>query len=205
MKRMKRFAWIMFIGFVLVVLLIGGCEVEEEKEEVTEHVTMQWGIPEDVTGFEGLERAPEGEEVGKVNQDGLDVVWHVGESYILPISSTADTALEGVRYYGQNIPDHLEVEWLDPHAREWYPVEEIPAEQVEVHIEQENDVIAMDFGPPEGADFDEGMTRVIWFRLTPQVELEWEMEIYGYQMEEDNALGNRISNIIKFEAEAIAP
>lgn len=202
---MKRLAWIILFSFVLGSVFAAGCEAEEEKEEVTEHVTMRWGIPEDVTGFEGLEREPEGEEVGKVNRDRLEVVWHVGERYILPISSTADTALEGVRYYGQNIPDHLEVEWLDPHAREWYPVEEIPEEQVEVHMEQENDVITMDFGPPAGAEFDENMTRVIWFRLTPQVESEWEMEIYGYQMEADNDVDNRISNIITFEAEAIAP
>ena len=192
-------SWVLLVMPVILLagILVGGCQVEEDPQ----HLNMRWGIPEEVTGFEGLEREPQGEEVTKINQDQLEVVWRPGESYILPISSTANKELEAVRYYGENIPSTLEVDWLDPHERQWYPLEEIPQEKIHAEIEQENQLLTIDFGPPQGANFEEDMTRVIWFRLTPQKIEEWEMEIHGYLWEEESPDRQQISNPIKLEAE----
>jgi len=177
-------------------LLFTGCEAEEEPGPVT----MSWGIPEEVTAFEGLQREPEGVKVEHLDEETLQVTWETGESYILPIMATSEEELTGVRYRGSGIPDHLEVEWLDPRAEEWHPLEEIPLDRVKAVIEEDNDQLLVDFGPPEGADFEEGMNRFIWFRLTPAVVDEFSFEIFGYQINADEPQEARVSNTIKLEA-----
>jgi len=179
-------------------LLLSACEVEEEVEPGP--VTMAWGIPEEVTAFEGLQREVQGVAVDHVDEATLEVTWEVGENYILPITATSDEALTGVRYRGSGIPDHLEVEWLEPRSEQWYPIEEIPLDRVKAVIEPENDHLLVDFGPPEGADFDEGMNRFIWFRITPTVAGEVTFDIFGYQLEEAEPAEARVSNILELHA-----
>ncbi len=195
-KRSIPFFVILFAS--IPWLLLSACELEEDVAPGP--VTMAWGIPEEVTAFEGLQREPQGVEVEYKNDAILEVVWEAGESYILPITATSGEALTGVRYRGSNIPDHLELEWLEPREEHWYPIEEIPLDRVKAVIEQDNNYLLVDFGPPEGADFDEGMNRFIWFRITPTVTGEFKFEIFGYQMEEDDPAEARVSNILELEA-----
>jgi len=185
------------LGVVLFTLMLTGCPAETPPQ----HLTMRWGIPEEVEGFEGLEREPEGVEVDRKNEDTLSLVWHLGDSYILPISATAGEALEGVRYSGENISSHLEIEWLDPREGQWYPLEAVPEDRIKAEIEKDNQFLSLDFGPPQGADFEENMNRVIWFRVTPTELEEVEMEIYGYIAEEEDAATDPVSNTISLEAE----
>ncbi len=180
-------------------LIISGCE----PEDVEKPVTMAWGIPDEVTAFADLQREPEGIEIEQPDEDTLQVTWEVGESYILPIIATSDRELPGVRYLGSGIPGHLELEWLDPREEVWFPIEEIPEERVKAILEQENDYFTVDFGPPEGADFDEDMTRFIWFRITPAEGDQFEFEIFGYQMDEGEPEEARISNILTLQAEVL--
>ncbi len=195
----KRLIPLSVILFACITwFLLSACEVEEEAAPGP--VTMAWGIPEEVTAFEGLQREPQGVEVEYKNDAILEVVWEAGESYILPITATSDEELIGVRYRGSNIPDHLELEWLEPFEEQWYPIEEIPLDRVKAVIERDNDHLLVDFGPPEGADFDEGMNRFIWFRVTPMVTGEFKFDIFGYQMEEEDPGEARVSNILELEA-----
>lgn len=185
-----------FLGIIFAVAGLAGCKAEVESRPLE----MKWGIPGEVRGFEGLEREPEGAELELVNEDTLKVSWHAGESYILPISATADKELDGVRYRGRGIPAYLEVEWLDPFERRWYPLGEIPEEKIRAQIKEEDGLLSIDFGPPEGADFKEGTTRVIWFRITPTEPDEFEFEIFGYLPGEKDPLLNRVSNILTLKA-----
>ncbi len=193
---------LLVLSMILVIplaLVFIGCE-----EEVTERpVNMSWGIPDQVTAFEALQREPQGLEVEYVDEETLQVTWEKGESYILPISATSDRALPGVRYQGSGIPDHLELDWLDPRQEVWFPLEEIPEERVKAVIEPKNDHFLIDFGPPGGADFEEDMTRLIWFRITPTAGDQFEFEIFGYQIEEGSPGEARVSNILTLQAEVI--
>ena len=180
-------------------LFTSGCE----PEDIEKPVTMSWGIPDDITAFENLQREPEGLEVEHLDENTLQVTWEAGENYILPIIATSDRELPGVRYQGRGIPENLDLEWLDPREKVWFPVEELPEERVKAVIDHENDYATVDFGPPAGADFDEGMTRFIWFRITPAEADQFEFEIFGYQMEEGEPEEARISNIIILQAEVI--
>ncbi len=193
-----------FITFLLPVILFGlaasGCEPEEVVEKP---VTMAWGIPEEVTAFEDLQRKPQGVEVERPDEHTLQVTWKAGESYILPLSATSDRELPSVRYQGSGIPEYLDLEWLDPRQEVWFPIEDVPEERVKAVIEQDNDYFRVDFGPPEGADFDEGMTRLIWFRITPTETGQFEFDIFGYQLEEGEPEEARISNVLSLEAEVI--
>ncbi len=196
----KRGVMVLFLVLLTAFgLITSGCE----PEVVEEPVTMSWGIPDDVTAFEDLQREPQGLEVEHLDENTLQVTWEAGESYILPIIATSDRELPGVRYQGSGIPGHLDLEWLDPRQEEWFPVEELPEERVKAVIDQENDYFTIDFGPPEGADFDEDMTRFIWFRITPAEADQFEFEIFGYQMEEGGPEEARISNILTLQAEVI--
>ena len=188
---------VIFLVTSIIVTGFAGC-----KEEVSpQHLTMRWGIPEEVQGFEGLQKQPEGAEVELVNEDTLKVVWQLEESYILPISSTSEKELEGIRYKGSGVPTHLELEWLDPWERQWYDLGEIPEDMIKAHIREENGQLSIDFGPPEGAAFEKGMTRVIWFRITPTELEEFEFAIYGYLREEGESSVNRVSTILTLQAE----
>jgi len=177
-----------------------GCQPEEVVEKP---VTMTWGIPEEVTAFENLQREPQGLELEQPDKDTLQVTWKVGESYILPISATSGRELAAVRYQGSGIPDYLDLEWLDPRQELWFPIEDVPEERVKAIIEKDNDYLNVDFGPPEGADFDEDMTRLIWFRITPAGTGQFEFAIFGYQFEEGEPEEARISNVLTLEAEVI--
>ncbi len=195
---MSKKLLLLFLSLVMLGILISGCE----EEVPPQYITMRWGIPEEIEGFPGLKRQPQGLEVEHVGEDTLQVLWQTGESYILPISATADQALEGVRYRGQNIPTHLELEWLDPWEEEWYPVEAVPEDRIKAVIEKENGLFTIDFGPPEGADFEEGMNRVIWFRITPTEPAEFAFNIFGYLPDNNGEpSANRVSNILTLQAE----
>ena len=174
---MNKKLLLVFLSLVMLGILISGCE----EEVPPQYITMRWGIPGEIEGFPGLERQPQGLEVEQVDEDTLQVLWQAEDSYILPISATADQALEGVRYQGQKIPAHLELEWLDPWEEEWYPVEAVPEDRIKAVIEKENGLFSIDFGPPEGAHFEEDMTRLAWFRVTPREEGTFEFTVYGYQ------------------------
>ncbi len=175
--------------------------VDFEHEAFPQYLTMTWGIPEEVTAFENLPREPQGEKIEMVEEGVLQVKWQVGGSYVLPISSTSDQAVEGVRYLGSGIPDHLGVEWIDPREKTWYPIDQIPEDKVKVIIDDENGYHTVDFGPPEGADFGEDTTRLIWFRITPTEAENFEFEIFGYQAEEDDHNLVRVSNVLTLQAE----
>ena len=197
---LKRGILVLFIILLMLPgLIVSGCE----PEVVEKPVTMTWGVPEEVSAFEGLQREPQGVEVEQPDDNTLQVTWETGGSYILPISATSDRELPGVRYQGSGIPGHLDLEWLDPRQEEWFPIDEVPEERVKAVLEQENDYLTVDFGPPEGADFDEDMTRFIWFRITPAEAGQFEFEIFGYQMGEEGPEEARISNILTLQAEVI--
>ncbi len=196
---LKRFL-ILLLVILIIVMLSASCT----NEVLPQPLQMFWGIDAAVQGFEGLEREPEGLEVESLDENTLQVAWRVGENYILPICATADEELEGVRYLGSGIPQSFEVEWLEPWAGEWYPLHEIPADMINVDIMQEDNFYTIDFGPPEGAEFREGMFRVIWFLITPTEEGLFSFNIYGYLMDVEEAfLHEPVSNILNLQAEVI--
>lgn len=190
---------------VIAVLIISTAVLAGCADELVEQPLMMiWGIDERVSGFEGLEKEPEGVTADYDNANILRVTWEVSESYILPISATSEKELEGVRYLGSGIPQSLEVEWLDPRERQWYALDEIPAEMVKVNIIEESGHYSIDFGPPEGAEFREGMFRVIWFRITPVEPGYLSFNIFGYLPDETEAYPlDPISNVLALEAEVI--
>lgn len=196
---MKKMLAIFLFTSIILIITFAGC-----REEVTpKHLTMMWGIPEEVSGFEGIPREPEGAEVELADENTLIVEWYSQESYLLPVSATSEIEMKGVRYIGSSIPAHLELEWLDPWEEQWYDLEEIPEEMVKTEIEEENGLLSIDFGPPEGAEFGEDTIRVIWFRITPTEPAEFTFEIYGYlpEGEEEDLSPGRISNILTLQAE----
>lgn len=190
----------MLLLFISIIIITStGCQ-EELPEQ---HLTMHWGILEEVRGFEGIPRDPEGTEVEIIDENTLRVEWYPEESYLLPISATSEIELEGVRYRGNGIPAHLGLEWLDPWEEQWHDLEEIPEEMVKTEIEEENGLLSIDFGPPEGAAFEEDTIRVIWFRITPAEPAEFTFNIYGYlpEGEEGDLSHGRVSNILTLQAE----
>jgi len=195
----KIMAAIIIFASIILTTILSGCQ-EELPEQ---HLTMHWGILEEVRGFEGIPRDPEGAEVELVDEDTMRVEWHTEESYLLPISATSEIEMEGVRYRGSGIPAYLELEWLNPWEEQWYDLEEIPADMIRAEIEEENGLITIDFGPPEGADFEEDTIRVIWFRITPTDPGEFSFNIYGYlpEGEEGDLSHGRVSNILTLQAE----
>jgi len=194
----KKMATIIIFASIILTTTLTGCQEELPQQ----HLTMHWGILEEVRGFEGIPRDPEGTEVELVDEDTLRVEWYPEESYLLPISATSEIEMEGVRYRGSGIPAHLELEWLDPWEEQWYDLEEIPEEMVKTEIEEENGLLSIDFGPPEGAGFEEDTIRVIWFRITPTEPAEFSFNIYGYLPEDEGDLSHgRVSNILILQAE----
>ncbi len=190
----------LFIVLLISIIVITSTGCREELPQ--QHLTMSWGIPEKVSGFEGIPRVPEGTEVELVDEDTLNVEWHPEKSYLLPISASSEIEMEGVRYRGSGIPAHLELEWLNPWEEQWYDIEEIPADMIRAEIEEENGQFSIDFGPPEGADFGEDTIRVIWFRITPTEPAEFSFNIYGYLPEDEGDLSHgRVSNILTLQAE----
>ncbi len=194
----KMLVIFLFASIMILATSFTGCQKEVSPPQ---HLTMRWGIPEEVRGFEGLQREPEGAEVGLVNRNTLKVEWYLAEKYVLPISATSEKEMEGVRYKGSGIPAHLEFEWLNPWEEQWYALEEIPEEMIRAEIKEEDGMLSIDFGPPEGADFEEGMTRVIWFRITPTELEEFAFNIYGYLPKEEDPSRERVSNTLTLEAE----
>ncbi len=195
----KRFLPWLLLLLVSLIFALTGCE----EKSFEEPVAMTWGIPEEVTAFESLPREPQGIKVEEVKNHIVQVTWEVGESYILPITAVSNRELPGVRYQGSGVPEHIKLEWIDPRQEEWFPIEELPEGRVKAIIEQQNDSLTVDFGPPEGANFDEGMTRLIWFRITPSKAEKFEFNIFGYQMKEGEPDKARISNVITLQAEVI--
>ena len=149
-------------------------------------VRLQWGVPDHqaMSGFAGLERSPQAEALSR-NGDHLSVRWKTGRSYIVPIFASSEHTLQGIRYYGYGIPQHVELEWLDPWNCVWYPLAEIPGQLIhlEVFRSDEHQVLAIDFGPPTGAEFHPAMSRFIWFRVTPRQAGEFTIGIFGYPMQ----------------------
>ncbi len=196
----NRLLGLLLPGVLVILTIAAGCA----EELVPQPLKMFWGIDERVSGFEGLEREPAGVEVEFVDSDILRVTWEAGEGYILPISATSEKELEGVRYLGSGIPYSLEIEWLDPRERKWYALDEIPAEMVKVNIIEESGHYAIDFGPPKGAEFREGLFRVIWFRITPVEPGYFSFDIFGYLPDETEAYPlDPISNVLTLEAEVL--
>ncbi|RQD73917.1 MAG: hypothetical protein D5R97_08595 [Candidatus Syntrophonatronum acetioxidans] len=193
--RNIKFAAVVILIFSIIFTFTWGCK----ETAVEKDLEMRWGIPQEFEAFEELERSPQGEEVELVSEDTMEVTWKTGESYILPLSATSDGELEGVRYYGHGIPASLQLEWLDPWEGEWYPLEEIPSDLIRADIREEAGTLSVFFGPPSGADFEEGMIRGIWFRVTPTREKEFNFFIYGYQEDkemEDPSLITPVSNML---------
>ncbi len=195
----KKMPAILIFSSIILAITFAGCQEDLPQQ----HLTMSWGIPEEVRGIEGIPRDPEGTEVEVVDEDTLRVEWHPEESYLLPISATSEVEMKGVRYRGSGIPVQLELEWLDPWEEQWYDLEEIPEEMVRAEIEEENGLFSIDFGPPEGAGFEEDTIRVIWFRITPTEPDEFYFNIYGYlpEGEEGDLAHGRVSNILTLQAE----
>lgn len=192
----KKYILLFFIT-VLLAITLTGCMEEPRSQDLK----MFWGIHEQVSGFEDLQREPEGITLEYLDQDTIRLRWQVDNKYILPISATADKELHSIRYLGSEIPSSLAVEWLDPHNRIWYGLDQIPGDMIKLIIEKQNDFFDIDFGPPQGAEFREDMFRVIWFRITPTVTGEFSFRIFGYQFEENtDPDDNRVSNIITLKA-----
>ena len=177
-------------------------------------VQLHWGVPEGRTmgNFSGLQRSPQAEGL-TLDGDTLSVTWRPGNSYIVPIFASSEHTLEGIRYFGYGIPEHLEIEWLDPWRRVWYPIAEIPPEMIRFDMHRNrsdtgpvSDTVAIDFGPPAGAEFHPEMSRFIWFRLTPTQAGEFTVRIFGYLMEhkssastENHGRPESASNVIELE------
>ncbi len=178
----NRFLPIMVSLFLLTVLFSAiACEKVEEKP-----VQLSWGIPEGKELFEGAVMQPEGEELEYLEDQVLELTWHKNESYVLPFSAFSDQEVKGVRYIGAGIPKGAQLEWKDPWEVEWFPFEALPEEKVKAEIADVNGFLNVEFGPPEGADFEEGMTRLAWFRITPKEEGDFELTVQGSQITEDN-------------------
>jgi len=62
----------------------------------------------------------------------------------------------------------------------------LPEDRIKAELTEENGLLIVDFGPPGGADFEEGMRRLAWFRITPREEGDFQLQVYGYSSEEDN-------------------
>ncbi len=192
----KKCYYLLILIFISVLLLCGCNDIKVEEE-----VTMFWGIHDHVSGFEGLPRDPEGEKVNYVDNNTLEVTWKSENSYILPISATAEAELTGIRYYSSGIPGSLEIKWLNPREKVWYCLDNIPEEMILFNVTKENGSISLDFGPPQGAEFSEGMFRVIWFKLTPVDSEDFSLSIYGYQSgNQQKQDKRRVSNILVLEA-----
>ncbi|TVR71293.1 MAG: prolipoprotein diacylglyceryl transferase [Spirochaetaceae bacterium] len=158
-------------------------------------VKLIWGVPEHVEMglFTGLQREPQAQEFtlhgdGRQEREELSVVWRRRESYIVPLFASSEHTLKGVRYYGYDIPEHVDLEWLDPWNRVWYALEEIPADIIRLQVFHSagEETRAIDFGPPEGAEFHPQLSRFIWFRVTPRRAGTFTLRIFGYHMEHDD-------------------
>ncbi len=171
-----------FTCLLLFLLLIPLCMFGMEMPRAPEYpVELTWGIPEDqaMTYFEGLPRTPEGETLD-IAGDILKITMHAGSSYVIPIFAYSPENLEEVRYIGEGIPKHLQIQWLEPWNEYWVDITEIPEEFVVTEITEENDRWSVDFGPPEGALFSDDIPRYIWFRITPKETGSFEMTIHGW-------------------------
>ncbi|TVQ39455.1 MAG: hypothetical protein EA384_06255 [Spirochaetaceae bacterium] len=149
-------------------------------------VRLQWGVPQQrlVSAFAGLEHRPQAEALSR-DGDHLTLRWKTGRSYVVPIYASSEDTLQGIRYYGYGIPEHVELEWLEPWNRIWYPLSQIPGEliQLEIFRSPKDQTVAIDFGPPTGAEFHPWMSRFIWFRVTPTLAGEFTIRIFGYPMQ----------------------
>ncbi len=203
-----------FVPVAIVLLFVCAAVMPAEEpqapgEDNAPPVNFMWGVPEGIEmgPFAGLGRAPEAEKK-RLRDSRLEIVWEKDNSYVLPLFAFSEHSLTGVRYFGESIPDSLEVEWLDPRRREWHPLKEIPSEMIKLETERENDHVSISFGPPEGAVFREGKVRFIWFRVTPHEAGEFESVLFAFQPQETDEAEKRreaVSNKLILEAEVISP
>ncbi len=195
---MKRIA----SSLLAVCFLVSALHISSESY-MPHPVHLLWGVPDfaQMSLFAGLQRTPEGEEV---NLDGhtLKLTWEKGKAYVVPLFAYSDDTLEGVRYTGTGIPQDYSIEWLDPINRVWYPFEAIPEAFVIAHTTFENHKKTIDFGPPEGAEFEKDKYRYIWFRVTPHQRGEAEIRIYGYA-ERPDGTSRRVTPEVVLEASVI--
>ncbi len=178
-------------------ILISGVSSASASSIHTYPLEMRWGIPPGraVSHFEDLEHEIQGETI-RVENNLARVTMERGSSYIFPISAYSRDYLSQVRYLGRGIPHSATLEWLDPWSREWYLLDKIPAQAVEVITIDQGASYSIDFGPPEGALFEDGIPRFIWFRITPHTAGNYRISIYGYR---DGPPRTRVSNTITLE------
>lgn len=195
------------LATVLVSFLIASALVFSACEEVEKPVQLSWGIPQEMEMFEGAVMEPEGEEVAYLEDEVLELTWHRGESYVLPFSAFSEEGVEGVRYRGSGIPEEAGLEWKDPWEVEWFPFDALPEDRIKADIREENGYLQIDFGPPGGADFEEGMTRLAWFRITPREEGDFELIVHGYVEGDENRQeeGPQVTNTIQARVSVEAP
>lgn len=200
-SRKKRILILPAVFVMLAVLLLSACE------EVERPVQLSWGIPEGREMFEGAVMEPEGEEVQYPEAGVVELTWYKNESYVLPFSAFSEEEVPGVRYIGTGVPQNTGLEWKDPWEVEWYPFEALPEDKVKAEIEEENGLLNIDFGPPGGANFEEGMVRLAWFRITPVQEGEFEFAIHGYTDAGENQEGfpEQVTNEIKARVTVESP
>lgn len=180
---------VLFTAATLLLPIAPACLSAQQ----TPPVRLQWGVPEHqaLSEFAGLERTPQAEELSR-DGDHLSVRWKTGRSYVVPIFASSEHTLEGIRYFGSGIPEHVELEWLDPWNRVWYRLSEIPNQLIHLEVFRsaeghapiaDDRTVAIDFGPPTGAEFHPEMSRFIWFRVTPTQAGEFTIAIFGYPMQ----------------------
>ncbi len=195
----KRLGAVLTVFALFAALALASCEVVEERP-----VELSWGIPEGMEMFEGAVMEPEGEVVERPEEGVLELTWVKDESYVLPFSAFSEEDVQGVRYLGSGIPEGTALEWKDPWEVEWFPFEALPEEKIRAEIREENGFLTVDFGPPGGADFEAGMTRLAWFRVTPAEEGDFELTIHGYR-DNGEEQQEQVTNTIKARVQVEAP
>ncbi len=188
-KHVHGFLRVLFMAATLLLPIAPACLGAQQDPPVR----LQWGVPghQALSEFAGLERNPQA-ETHSLDGDHLSVRWKTGRSYIVPIFASSEHTLEGIRYFGYGIPEQVELEWLDPWNRVWYPLSEIPDQLIHLEVfrsaegqapADDGPTLAIDFGPPTGAEFHAEMSRFIWFRVTPTQSGEFAIAIFGYPMQ----------------------
>ncbi len=178
---------------IICVLILLPVSLFTAVAEQQNPIMMQWGIPDEAAEyFPALPREVKGD---KVHIDGplLSLTVKQGSACIIPIYAVSDEELTGVRYRGSGIPRDMEIHWLDPFSGRWIALEEIPEEEVLVHIIDRGDTYDIDLGPPgEGAVFSDRIPRFIWFALTPRKAGTSTITLFGYLASPENRVTTRL-------------
>lgn len=199
----KQVKGVIIAAAISLAAVFVGVNTLPDGKEADLPVEFSWGIPADVQVFEGAVTEPQGEEVKWDNENHLELTWEKGRSYVLPFSAFSEEELKGVRYTGAGIPADFNLEWKDPWEETWFSFKDLPEEKIKAEIKEEDGFLTIDFGPPGGADFEEGLTRVAWFRITPTETKQFELTVSGYKPFEGNEEKAVVTNLLSAEIKVV--